>query len=186
MKNLQRLSIDENWLEAKKLKIQQKESEWKWFLNELSIVTDSLEIGSCEGGSTMSLSLISTNLVSIDHNPVYDEDLIKPNCNFKSINGNSSNEEVIKQVYLYFPNGVDLIFIDGDHTYDGVKKDFNNYKNLVRSNGIIAFHDIVDSKYHRSANCTVYKFWDELKTQYKYKEFREDNVWGGIGLIWMP
>ena len=41
---------------------------------------------------------------------------------------------------------VDVIFIDGDHTYRGVKQDFEMYRPLVRSGGIIAFHDIVPSR----------------------------------------
>ncbi|MBS7612607.1 class I SAM-dependent methyltransferase, partial [Candidatus Bathyarchaeota archaeon] len=38
---------------------------------------------------------------------------------------------------------LDFLFIDGDHTYEGVKKDFEMYSPLVRKSGIIAFHDIV-------------------------------------------
>lgn len=36
---------------------------------------------------------------------------------------------------------VDFLFIDGDHTLDGVTKDFEMYGPLVREGGIIAFHD---------------------------------------------
>jgi predicted O-methyltransferase YrrM len=39
---------------------------------------------------------------------------------------------------------VDLIFIDGDHSYEGVKQDFEIYAPLVRSDGLIAFHDILE------------------------------------------
>jgi predicted O-methyltransferase YrrM len=38
---------------------------------------------------------------------------------------------------------VDVLFIDGDHTYEGVRRDFEMYKSLVRDGGVIAFHDIV-------------------------------------------
>lgn len=38
---------------------------------------------------------------------------------------------------------LDFLFIDGDHTYEGVKKDFEMYSPLVRKGGLIAFHDIV-------------------------------------------
>jgi len=38
---------------------------------------------------------------------------------------------------------LDFLFIDGDHTYEGVKRDFEMYSPLVRNGGIIAFHDIV-------------------------------------------
>jgi predicted O-methyltransferase YrrM len=37
----------------------------------------------------------------------------------------------------------DFLFIDGDHTYQGVKQDFQMYSPLVKKGGIVAFHDIV-------------------------------------------
>jgi predicted O-methyltransferase YrrM len=37
---------------------------------------------------------------------------------------------------------VDLLFIDGDHSYDGCLADFEMYRHLVAPDGIIAFHDI--------------------------------------------
>jgi predicted O-methyltransferase YrrM len=35
----------------------------------------------------------------------------------------------------------DVIFIDGDHTYEGVKRDVELYFPLLKPNGIILFHD---------------------------------------------
>ena len=37
---------------------------------------------------------------------------------------------------------LDFLFIDGDHEYEGVKKDYNNYSKYVKKGGLIAFHDI--------------------------------------------
>jgi hypothetical protein len=37
----------------------------------------------------------------------------------------------------------DVLFIDGDHSYEGIKKDYEMYRGLVRKGGIIAFHDVV-------------------------------------------
>jgi len=36
---------------------------------------------------------------------------------------------------------IDFLFIDGDHSYDGVSKDFNLYSTIMEKNGIIAIHD---------------------------------------------
>jgi hypothetical protein len=36
---------------------------------------------------------------------------------------------------------IDLLFIDGDHSYEGVKKDFDLYSKLVSPHGIILIHD---------------------------------------------
>ena len=37
---------------------------------------------------------------------------------------------------------IDFLFIDGDHSYEGCKKDVALYMPLLKSGGIIAFHDI--------------------------------------------
>ena len=78
------------------------------------------------------------------------------------------------------------LFIDGDHTYAGVKCDFDMYAPLVRSKGMIAFHDIAVHK--TDPECQVAKFWDELKQRYEFREFieRPDQGWAGIGVVFKP
>lgn len=80
---------------------------------------------------------------------------------------------------------IDVLFIDGDHTYEGVRKDFEMYTPLVKKNGIIAFHDIVVVPPEKELNVEVNIFWNEIKEYFKYKEIVED--WdqgsGGIGII---
>ncbi|HBA73030.1 MAG TPA: hypothetical protein DCZ63_12840 [Geobacter sp.] len=36
---------------------------------------------------------------------------------------------------------LDLLFIDGDHSYDGVKADWKAYKHFLRPGSIVVFHD---------------------------------------------
>jgi predicted O-methyltransferase YrrM len=36
---------------------------------------------------------------------------------------------------------IDLLFIDGDHSYEGVKLDYENWYPFVKNGGVIAFHD---------------------------------------------
>lgn len=80
---------------------------------------------------------------------------------------------------------IDVLFIDGDHTYDGVKKDFEMYSPLVNKNGIIAFHDIVVVPPEKELNVEVNIFWNEIKEYFEYKEIVEDwdQEYGGIGII---
>lgn len=54
-------------------------------------------------------------------------------------------------------NFFDLIFIDGDHTYNGVK---NDYENSKYSGKIFVFHDIIND-----ACPGVVYFWNELKNK---------------------
>lgn len=93
---------------------------------------------------------------------------------------------------------LDYLFLDGDHTYSGVKMDFQMYSPLVRSGGIVAFHDIVT--YKRDSNCQVERFWREVKHQYRHHEIIEAVSEGskpvaitgasmdtaGLGLLFMP
>jgi predicted O-methyltransferase YrrM len=83
---------------------------------------------------------------------------------------------------------IDLLFIDGDHRYKGVKKDFQLYSPLVKQIGLIVFHDII---YHpKVPECKVNKFWNEIKRKYKNTAFidKQDDrgwgQWGGIGVIY--
>lgn len=82
--------------------------------------------------------------------------------------------------------GVDFLFIDGDHTFEGVKSDFEAYSPLVKPGGIIAFHDIVISDNHHNRDVYVGEFWNTLKAsgQYQLKELvYGDGTWGGIGIV---
>jgi len=82
---------------------------------------------------------------------------------------------------------IDFLFIDGDHRYPGVRRDFQLYSPIVKENGLIVFHDIL---FHpRVPECRVYRFWNEIKRHFRYTEFidigddRGWGQWGGIGII---
>jgi hypothetical protein len=44
---------------------------------------------------------------------------------------------------------IDFLFIDGDHSYEGVKKDFELYSKIISDNGTIVLHD-TDKNYEKS------------------------------------
>lgn len=64
---------------------------------------------------------------------------------------------------------LDFLFIDGDHSYDGVRLDYELFSPLVRSGGLVALHDIVPDAETRgrgksaSYSGGVHRFWKELK-----------------------
>jgi len=39
------------------------------------------------------------------------------------------------------PDNIDFIFIDGDHSFEGVKKDFQLYSKKISTKGFVALHD---------------------------------------------
>jgi cephalosporin hydroxylase len=82
---------------------------------------------------------------------------------------------------------IDFLFIDGDHTYDGVRGDFERYSPLVREGGLVAFHDIVPGGAGKHGDPgDVPAFWREIRERHDgAQEFVEDWEWGscGIGVI---
>jgi predicted O-methyltransferase YrrM len=73
---------------------------------------------------------------------------------------------------------LDFLFIDGDHTYEGVREDFTMYSPLVREGGLIAFHDIAESGGSRE----VHRLWSELKPNYQHSEFIHQTGRGAMGI----
>jgi predicted O-methyltransferase YrrM len=44
------------------------------------------------------------------------------------------------------PGSLDLIFVDGDHSYEGVRADWLNYRDKVRVGGLVLFHDYCNTE----------------------------------------
>lgn len=61
-----------------------------------------------------------------------------PKSDYAVIQRLSDNPEAIKEAAT---RRFDALLIDGDHTYEGVKKDFENFHSLVRKGGVILFDD---------------------------------------------
>jgi predicted O-methyltransferase YrrM len=58
------------------------------------------------------------------------------------IKGNSFNNETIDNLLSYIDKeSIDLLFIDGDHSFKGVSSDFNNYEKFLKSGGVIVIDD---------------------------------------------
>ena len=74
---------------------------------------------------------------------------------------------------------IDLLHIDGLHTFDAVKQDFDRWFPKVRPGGIVLIHDINV----RHANFQVWRLWDDLKHQFHTFEF---NHWWGLGVLQKP
>ena len=80
---------------------------------------------------------------------------------------------------------IDLLFIDGDHSYEGVKKDFELYSTILSDNGIIIIHD-TDSDYEN----TLIVSEDAKKDHHRFdgpakfiKELEKNNEFNLINLF---
>ena len=95
----------------------------------------------------------------------------------------TSVSPTIRQNILPGDGKTDFLFIDGDHTYQGVKADFEMYAPLVRPGGLVVFHDIC--KHAEAMDCHVDRFWQEIKNERQTREFVDNRDQGtcGIGVI---
>jgi len=83
--------------------------------------------------------------------------------NLTLVCGDSTSKRVLNIVDKF--GLFDFIFIDANHTYEYVKKDFENYIKMLDKDGVIGFHDIDNPDWPG-----INKFWNELKETKKYKQ----------------
>lgn len=139
-----------------------------------------VEIGSAGGGTTFLFSraagpgtrIISVDLGFSDERMEAVEAFALPGQTIRCVRANSQCQETADRVReLLSGDEIDFLFIDGDHSYDGVAADFRFFSPLVASRGVISFHDIVPDFRQRFGRETVVdtgevpRFWSELKSK---------------------
>lgn len=75
---------------------------------------------------------------------------------------------------------IDVLFIDADHTYEGVKRDYLMYAPMVANEGMIALHDVSPHPHHPGVG--VQRFWQQIKGD-KEEILLAPEYWGGIGIV---
>lgn len=143
------------------------------------------EIGTWNGGTfyvwtrtnPQAEKIISIDLPDGDYGGGYDEKRIKFFTEFASdrkntllsfIRGDSKSMSTIEMLKSVIGNSkIDFLYIDGDHTYEGIKKDFEIYSEFMSPDGIVGFHDINTYKIGYGVN----QYWNEIKQNFKHEEF---------------
>jgi len=143
-----------------------------WIIASLSKVSINIfEFGTCSGKTTYLMALNSNDnakITSITLDPTKVGAVLKNNNDNKTSFRNIKNESIYnnflfsntkeeKKINVIFKNSLDLdekkfekkmdlIFIDGGHTYSVVKNDTEKAFNMLNSKGIILWHDYVPGK----------------------------------------
>lgn len=161
-----------------------------------------LEIGTAKGATLLAWARIASELVvSVDlpggihgggyvaHKEKLFHDFTHGRAKTKMLLfcGDSHSVELRDRVQAGMAGrSIDFLFIDGDHTYDGVARDFELWKPLVTHGGYVAFHDILPHRYLN--DCQVDRLWIDLKNRYASFEIiaDPDQGWAGIGILQIP
>jgi len=141
-----------------------------------------LEIGTKDGGSLyhwLRLAAPDSTVVYVDFvfNTEY-EAWARSDTMLVPVQGNSHNKIIIDIANSYGP--FDFVFIDGDHSYEGVKADFEAYGDAT----VVALHDICP--FPDNKEIEVPDFWREIEPLYDTDEIIYDLSQGecGIGVIY--
>lgn len=153
--------------------------EFSWLLDKISTLKSrkiAVEIGVYKGGTFYAFMQFFDKVIGID---IKERVLpFKLRTDDQYIIGNSRDLNIV----LKIQNNIDFLFIDGDHSYEGVRGDFNLWGPKVKKGGMIVFHDIV------GADISGYKygvrdFWNEIKKNYDTEEEKSHEKYFGIGII---
>lgn len=95
--------------------------------------------------------------------------------------GDSQSPAVVEEAAIHAP--FDMILIDADHRYEGVKRDFETYGRLAP---VIALHDITAPRGHVSDGYPneVGRLWDEIRGGFRHEEIVTHGSMMGFGIIY--
>lgn len=82
-------------------------------------------------------------------------------------------------ILRFEPESIDLLHIDGYHTYEAVSGDFDAWYPKVRPGGIVLFHDIAA----RLLDFGAWRFWGELMREHEAFWFKHGF---GLGVLRKP
>lgn len=163
---------------------EQRIEEVVWFYRACEIIKPKVivEIGLKEAGNMKILSMHLGKgdlVIGMDWCKHRDSCVIpwadEAECDVVHVHGNSQDEAVqleLKEVLE--GREIDVLFIDGDHSTEGMLSDYKNYSPFVRNGGIIAVHDI----YYLP---TVTAAWQEVSKGKKDK-FESKHIQSSIGI----
>ena len=121
------------------------------------------------------------------HMGKFDEDLYREISGYMSATYPSIATLVRKDfneaAAAFADKSIDLLHIDGTHTYEAVSNDFHTWFNKLSDRAVVLFHDVnvnVDNTGPASVHFGVRQFFDQVKGNYPHFEFL--HCWG-LGVL---
>lgn len=104
-----------------------------------------LEVGSASGANAkVFCEVLGINDLFIIDNNMHDRHIIRPEnlakFSYKEYIGDSQSKSASNWL-ASFNKKFDIIYIDADHSYQGVKNDIQNYIDFLSDGGLMIFHD---------------------------------------------
>jgi len=96
--------------------------------------------------------------------------------NFGDLKINLHRKKFDEALLEFKDSSIDVLHIDGFHSYEAVKHDFESWLPKVKDGGVILFHDIHEYK----EGFGVHILWKELKQKYNTIEF---DHYHGLGVL---
>lgn len=199
------MNLEKIWQESCTYNIQQKKDEFvpllKWLKKNLKQRKQCLNIGIAGGGTVNAFSYLFDHVTGVD---IEFNALTFANNNIRLIHGCDSHSDWFKDWLDKHPYKFDCVFIDGDHSYNGGKQDYEVCKEYLAPGGVIIFHDIIETDMHKKYGCNIHKLWKDIRNNPQIygitrslwnadnkgqdftsinPEMNDFNIWGGIGIL---